>query len=83
MAARHSRSFFALAGCLLVIVAGTLALAWYCRHRGARFFTWADFIVAAAPIGQAIGRWGNWANQELFGRPSTLPWAVEIGRAHV
>jgi prolipoprotein diacylglyceryl transferase len=30
------------------------------------------------PVGQAIGRFGNWANQEAFGRPSDLPWAVEI-----
>ncbi len=32
------------------------------------------------PLAQAIGRWGNWFNQELFGRPSTLPWAVEISQ---
>jgi prolipoprotein diacylglyceryltransferase len=40
---------------------------------------------AAAPavaIGQAIGRWGNWFNQELYGRPSSLPWAVEIDPVH-
>jgi prolipoprotein diacylglyceryl transferase len=34
----------------------------------------------AIPLAQAIGRWGNWFNQELFGRPSTLPWAVEIAK---
>jgi prolipoprotein diacylglyceryl transferase len=32
----------------------------------------------AIPIAQAIGRWGNWFNVELFGRPSTLPWALEV-----
>jgi prolipoprotein diacylglyceryltransferase len=40
---------------------------------------------AAAPavaFGQAIGRWGNWFNQELYGRPSSLPWAVDIDPAH-
>ena len=40
---------------------------------------------AAAPgiaIGQAIGRWGNWFSQELYGRPSSLPWAVQISPAH-
>ncbi len=36
----------------------------------------------AIPLAQAIGRWGNWFNQELFGRPSTLPWAVEIAPQH-
>jgi len=33
-------------------------------------------------VAQAIGRWGNWFNQELFGRPSKLPWALEIDPAH-
>ncbi|HRE02492.1 MAG TPA: prolipoprotein diacylglyceryl transferase, partial [Ilumatobacteraceae bacterium] len=33
-------------------------------------------------LAQAIGRWGNWFNQELFGRPSTLPWAVQIDRVN-
>jgi phosphatidylglycerol:prolipoprotein diacylglycerol transferase len=63
------------------LVLGALALAWYCRRRGERFFSWADLVVAAAPVGQAIGRWGNWANQEAFGTPTTLPWAVTIDPA--
>jgi prolipoprotein diacylglyceryl transferase len=45
----------------------------------------AQVAGAAAPgiaIGQAIGRWGNWFSQELYGRPSSLPWAVEISPAH-
>ena len=33
-------------------------------------------------LAQAIGRWGNWFNQELYGGPSTLPWALEIDPAH-
>ncbi len=37
-----------------------------------------DVAAPCIPLAQAIGRWGNWFNQELFGRPSTLPWAVEI-----
>lgn len=40
-----------------------------------------DVAAPAIPLAQAIGRWGNWFNQELFGRPSTLPWAVEISRS--
>jgi prolipoprotein diacylglyceryl transferase len=32
----------------------------------------------AIPLAQGIGRWGNWFNIELFGRPSTLPWALEV-----
>jgi prolipoprotein diacylglyceryl transferase len=41
-----------------------------------------DSIAPALVLAQAIGRWGNWANQELFGGPSTLPWAVEIDPAN-
>lgn len=37
-----------------------------------------DALAPAVPIAQAIGRWGNYMNQELFGTPTTLPWAVEI-----
>lgn len=64
------------------IAGGVIALWLYCRHRGERFLTWGDITVAALPIGQAIGRWGNWANQEAFGKPTNLPWAVEIDPAH-
>jgi prolipoprotein diacylglyceryl transferase len=39
-----------------------------------------EVVAPAIPLAQAIGRWGNWFNQELFGRPSDLPWAVEIAR---
>ncbi len=64
------------------IVGGALALWLYSRHRDQRFLAWGDIVVAALPVGQAIGRWGNWANQEAFGRPSDLPWAVEIDPIH-
>ena len=64
------------------IVGGLIALWLYCRHRDQRFLTWGDITAAALPVGQAIGRWGNWANQEAFGRPSDLPWAVEIDPIH-
>lgn len=64
------------------IVGGVLALWFYCRKRDQRFLTWGDITAAALPVGQAIGRWGNWANQEAFGRPTTLPWAVEIDPQH-
>jgi phosphatidylglycerol:prolipoprotein diacylglycerol transferase len=60
------------------LVAGIAAFALYCIRRGESILTWADVVIAAVPIGQAIGRWGNWANQEAFGTPSSLPWAVEI-----
>jgi prolipoprotein diacylglyceryl transferase len=53
------------------------------RSRGV---TVADTLTAAAPaipLAQAIGRWGNWFNQELFGRPTDLPWALSVDAAHL
>ena len=41
-----------------------------------------DVMVPTIPVAQAIGRWGNWFNQEVFGRPTDLPWALEIDAAH-
>ncbi len=64
------------------LAGGTIGLYLYCRRRRERFLTWGDLIIAVVPIGQALGRWGNWANQEAFGRPSDLPWAVEIDPAN-
>jgi prolipoprotein diacylglyceryl transferase len=66
---------------------GAIALgavgAWIaCRRRGVSFLAVADATAPGIALAQAIGRWGNWFNQELFGRPSTLPWAVEIDPAH-
>jgi prolipoprotein diacylglyceryl transferase len=52
------------------------------RRRHLVFADVADSIVPGLAFAQAIGRWGNWFNQELFGGPTSLPWAVEIDRAH-
>ena len=41
-----------------------------------------DAIAPGVVLAQAIGRWGNYFNQELFGRPTTLPWGLEIDLAH-
>jgi len=60
------------------IVAGVFMLAYLCRRRGESLLRWSDVIVPGLALAQAIGRWGNWANQEAFGTPSDLPWAVEI-----
>ena len=64
------------------IAGGLIALYLYCRWRDQRFLTWADIIAAAFPVGQAIGRWGNWANQEAFGTPTDRAWAVHIDPQH-
>jgi prolipoprotein diacylglyceryl transferase len=42
----------------------------------------ADALAPGIVLAQAIGRWGNWFNQELFGRPTSLPWGLEIDREH-
>src|SRR5690606_22258581 len=42
----------------------------------------ADTVAPGIAFAQAIGRWGNWFNQELYGSPTTLPWGLEIDPAH-
>jgi len=58
---------------------GLLALYVMARKRDENFWAWADVIAPGAALGQAIGRWGNFVNQELYGAPSNLPWAITIG----
>ncbi len=62
------------------VAAGVLVTYLYFKSK-VRSITFAGAIDALAPgllLAQAIGRWGNWFNGELFGRPSTLPWALKI-----
>jgi prolipoprotein diacylglyceryl transferase len=64
------------------ILLGTLVGAWVIRRSGERV---APLMDAAAPgllLAQGIGRIGNWFNQELYGKPTDLPWALEIDVAH-
>jgi len=60
------------------IVGACLAGAVYCRFKGLRFWRWADIIAPGLSIAQGIGRWGNYANQEEFGGPTTLPWGIAV-----
>lgn len=53
-----------------------------CRRLGIPLAPLADAIAPGILVAQAIGRWGNWFNQELFGRPTALPWGLEIDLAH-
>ena len=50
------------------------------RRAGVKLPPLADALAPGVVVAQAIGRWGNWFNQELFGRPTTLPWGLEIER---
>ena len=65
-------------------VAGGALAAWLVvRHRGQRLGPVADSLAIPLLAAQAIGRWGNWFNQELFGAPTTLPWGLRIDGAHM
>ena len=55
---------------------------WYARRIGVVMPGGLDAVVPGIPLAQALGRWGNYFNQELYGTPSDLPWAVEIDPAH-
>lgn len=60
------------------LIVGVITVVVLCRRHRQPFFAWADVILPGLALGQAIGRWGNWANQEAFGTPTDLPWAVTI-----
>jgi phosphatidylglycerol---prolipoprotein diacylglyceryl transferase len=60
------------------IAGGLLGLIWYTRRQRLPTLAWADLAVIGLALGQAVGRWGNFFNQELYGRPTDLPWAVAI-----
>lgn len=60
---------------------GTIAAIVVLRRHGGDVAAFADAAAVGVPLAQAIGRWGNYFNQELFGTPTTLPWAVEIAPA--
>ena len=60
------------------ILFGTIAAMWAFKRRGITPAVGLSAAAPALPLAQAIGRVGNWFNQELFGRPTTLPWALRI-----
>ena len=60
------------------LIAGTIAAVIVLRRSQGDVFAFGDAVAVGIPLAQAIGRFGNYFNQELFGTPSTLPWAVEI-----
>lgn len=64
------------------VIGGALALYLFCRRRKMSFLLWADIAAPGVALAQAIGRWGNFFNQELYGKPSTLPWAITIDPAY-
>ncbi|HOB05123.1 MAG TPA: prolipoprotein diacylglyceryl transferase [Propionibacteriaceae bacterium] len=79
------RMFFIWEGGLGIwgaVALGGLAAWWQARKHGVAFSAIADSVAPGLLLAQAIGRLGNWFNQELYGRPTTLPWGLEIDPAH-
>ncbi len=64
------------------VAAGALTAVWLSKRRGYDLPDAMDSVAPAIPLAQAIGRLGNWFNQELFGGPTDLPWGLEIDEAH-
>ena len=65
------------------LILGTVFGIWAAKRRGVNVPMLLTAAAPAIPLAQAIGRLGNWWNQELFGRPTTLPWGLEIDDAHL
>ena len=60
------------------VIGGAITLFYYSRKHGLNFAEWADIAAPGLALGQAIGRWGNFMNQELYGAPTNLPWKIYI-----
>jgi prolipoprotein diacylglyceryl transferase len=64
------------------LAAGVLTGMVIARRRGLLVAQLLDVVAPAIPVAQAIGRLGNWSNQELYGRPTSLPWGLRISPDH-
>ncbi|MFH1185581.1 MAG: prolipoprotein diacylglyceryl transferase [Chloroflexota bacterium] len=65
------------------ILGGLVALYVYARrHRMISFLEWTDIAAPSLALGQAIGRWGNFVNQEIYGAVTNLPWKIFIDPVH-
>ena len=64
------------------VLGGCFGIWLFCRRRKIPYPDFMNTIAPALPLGQAIGRWGNFVNQELYGQPTDLPWAITIDPAY-
>jgi phosphatidylglycerol:prolipoprotein diacylglycerol transferase len=64
------------------IIGGTIGLIIYTKLKKLSTLRWLDIIAPGVILAQAIGRWGNYLNQELYGYPTDLPWSIYIDPAH-
>jgi phosphatidylglycerol:prolipoprotein diacylglycerol transferase len=69
-------------GIVGAVIGGVIALYFYSRKNKLNFAEWVDIIAPSIALGQAIGRWGNFVNQELYGAPTDLPWKIFIDPFH-
>ena len=60
------------------VIGGALTLYLYTRKKGLDFAQWMDILAPGLVLAQAIGRWGNYVNQEIYGAPTNLPWGIFI-----
>ncbi|WP_433078782.1 prolipoprotein diacylglyceryl transferase [Dactylosporangium sp. CA-052675] len=60
------------------IAAGALGAYIACRRMNLPFAMTADALAVALPVAQALGRWGNWFNNELYGKETSLPWGLKV-----
>lgn len=65
------------------IIGGVLTAIVFCKVRGISFWKLADITAPSIILGQAIGRWGNFVNQEAHGGPTDLPWAISVDGVNV
>jgi phosphatidylglycerol:prolipoprotein diacylglycerol transferase len=64
------------------VAGGVLAVAIYAWRNHLNLARWLDIGAPGLILGQAVGRWGNFVNQELYGPPTTLPWGIPIDAQH-
>ncbi|OQX65280.1 MAG: prolipoprotein diacylglyceryl transferase [Anaerolinea sp. 4484_236] len=64
------------------VIGGIVALYFFTRKHKLSFLEWTDITAPSLALGQAIGRWGNFLNQELYGAPTSLPWKLYIDPQH-
>jgi phosphatidylglycerol:prolipoprotein diacylglycerol transferase len=64
------------------VIGGMLVMYFYARRHHLNYLHWLDIGAPALALGQAIGRWGNYVNQELYGAPTNLPWKIYIEPDH-
>lgn len=69
-------------GIIGAVLGGMAAIMIFARIKGVQASLWLDILAPGIALAQAFGRWGNYINQEVYGRPSNLPWAITIDPQH-